>query len=194
MKQHDFRGLGHDAQEALRARAVHLVVQSGKSQGEAAGAVGASRQTVNRWVQRYTASGDDGLLDGRRISSRRGQGLLTAAEARRVQGWLKDKCPEQLKLPHVLWTAGVVRELVWRRWGKQLGLSTVQLYLRRWQFTPQQPLSRATQRSDAAVAAWLKQDYPKIARRAKREKVLIYWGGATRPRGRLRSCTGQRSS
>ena len=58
-----------------------------------------------------------------------------------MRGWIRDKCPEQLKLPYVLWTAGVVRELIWRRLHKRLGLSTVQLYLRRWEFTPQKPLT-----------------------------------------------------
>src|SRR6202034_2249990 len=83
------------------------------------------------------------------------------------------KCPEQLKLPYALWTAGVVRELIHRRLGKNLGLSTVQLYLLKWGFTPQKPLSRATQRSDARIQHWLEQEYPKIARRAKRERALI---------------------
>ena len=179
MERTDFRGLGRDTQEALRARAVYLVLECGKSQGEAAEAVGATRQTVNRWVQRYSGSGDDGLKDGRRMSPRKGHGLLTAAEAKRVQGWIRDKCPEQLKLPYVLWTSGVVRELIRRRLGRQLGLSTVQLYLARWGFTPQKPLSHATQRSDAAIARWLQQDYPRIAQRAKRERALIYWGDET---------------
>ncbi len=179
MERQDFRKLGRAAQEALRVRAIYLVMQTGRSQGDAAEAVGVSRQVVNRWVGRYATSGADGLLDGRRLSSRKGQGRLTPMAARRVQGWIKDKCPEQLKLPYVLWTAGVVRELIWRRLGKRLGLSTVQLYLRRWQFTPQKPLTRATQRSDAAIATWLKRDYPKIARRAKRENALIYWGDET---------------
>ena len=49
-----------------------------------------------------------------------------------MQGWVRDKCQDQLKLPYALWTAGVVGELIWRRLGKRLGLSTVQLYLRRW--------------------------------------------------------------
>jgi len=179
MKQVDFRSLGRDAQEALRSRAVYLVPVLGKSQGEAAEAVGTSRQTVNQWLQRYAASGEEALLDGRRVSPRKGRGLLTHAEATRVQGWITDKCPEQLKLPYALWTSGVVRELIRRRMGKDLGLSTVQLYLARWGFTPQKPLSRATQRSDAAIARWLAQEYPRIARRAKREKALIYWGDET---------------
>ena len=86
VEQRDFRGLGRATQEALRARAVYLVIETGTPQGEAAAAVGVSRQVVNRWMQRYAAEGDAGLLDGRRLSSRKGKGALTAAEARRVRG------------------------------------------------------------------------------------------------------------
>ena len=43
--------------------------------------VGVQRQTVNIWLQRYRAQGEDGVLDGRRVSPRRGKGLLTAEEA-----------------------------------------------------------------------------------------------------------------
>ena len=179
MEKKDFRGLGRDTQEAMRVQAVYLVLQLHKTQAEAAEAVGVSRQTVNQWLRNHASDGEKALLDRRRISPRKGKGLLTAAEARRVQGWIKDKCPEQLKLPYALWTAGVVRELIRRRLGKHLGLSTVQLYLLRWGFTPQKPLSRATQRSDAAIQHWLDREYSKIARRAKREKALIYWGDET---------------
>ena len=179
MEKRDFRGLGRDAQEALRVRAVYLVRSLGKTQADAAEAVGASRQAVIRWLQRHDAAGDAGLLDGRRVSARKGHGKLTAAEAKRVRGWITDKCPDQLKLPYVLWTAGVVQELIRRRVGKDLGLSTVHLYLARWNFTPQKPLSRATQRSEPAIQRWLAKEYPKIARRAKQEKALIYWGDET---------------
>lgn len=84
--------------------------------------------------------------------------------------------PGQLKLPYALWTTGVVRELIRRRLGKDLGESTVRLYLDRWGLTPQKPLTRSKQRSEAAVRRWLETEYPKIARRAKQEKALIYWG------------------
>ena len=90
-----------------------------------------------------------------------------AREVERVQGWIRDKCPDQLKLPYMLWTAPVVREVIRRRLGKELGESTVRLYLERWGFTPQKPMARATQRSDAAITRWLHQEYPLIARRAK---------------------------
>ena len=58
MEKKDFRGLGRNAQEALRARAVYLVVTVGKTQMEAAQAVGASRQTVNGWLKRHAKAGE----------------------------------------------------------------------------------------------------------------------------------------
>jgi transposase len=163
MEQQDFRSIGRAAQEALRRRALWLVEHEGLSQGEVARLVGVHRQTVNVWVKRQRELGEDGVLDGRRVSPRRGRGLLTEAQCRKVRGWIADKSPEQLKLPWALWTARAVSELIERRFDIRLGLSTVQLYLRRWGMTPQKPLTRAKERQPAAIAAWLEQDYPAIA-------------------------------
>jgi transposase len=179
MKQRDFRRLGRDAQEALRERGVYLVVHEGLTQGQAADAVGVHRQVVNRWIARHRQAGLAGLKDGRRESSRKGEGVLTAAEARRVQNWIRGRTPDQLKLPFALWTAQAVRELIEDKLGKQLGLSTMQLYLKRWGFTSQRPLTRAIQRDPQKIKTWLEKDYPRIAARAKREKAAIYWGDET---------------
>ena len=78
MERKDFRSIGRDAQEALRERAVYLVLRFGKTQAEAAGLVGVHRQVVNRWIGRHRDEGAAGLRDGRRISSRKGSGILTA--------------------------------------------------------------------------------------------------------------------
>src|SRR5262249_29695969 len=136
-------------------------------------AVGVQRQTVNAWVRRWRERGEEGVLDGRRVSSRRGKGLLSETEARQVRRY---KTPDQLKLPWALWTARAVRDRIAQRCGKRLGLSTVQLYLRRWGMTPQKPLLRAKERRPAAIEAWLQRGYPAIARRAKAEGAVIYWG------------------
>ena len=179
MEARDFRGLGREAQEALRRRALFLVEQEGMTQGQAARAVGVHRQTVNVWLGRYRERGEDGVLDGRRMSPRRGKGLLTAEEADKARGWIAAGTPDALGLPFALWTGRAVRELVERRLGKRLGLSTVRLYLQRWGMTPQKPLARARERSPAAVEVWLERDYPAIAKRAKAERAAIYWGDET---------------
>jgi len=179
MEQQDFRSIGRAAREALRRRALWLVEHEGLSQGEVARLIGVQRQTVNGWVKRRRELGEEGVLDGRRVSPRRGKGLLTAVQCRQVRGWIADKSPEQLKLPWALWTARAVLELIEARLDIRLGLSTVQLYLRRWGLTPQKPLLRARERSPAAIAAWLERDYPAIAARAKRQGAVIYWGDET---------------
>ena len=179
MDKRDFRSIGRSAQEELRRRAVFLVEHDGLTQTEAARVVGVERQAVNIWLKRYRAEGDDGLLDGRRVSPRRGKGLLSEAEAGKVRAWITDKTPDQLKLPFALWTSRVVRDLIEARFDKRLGLSTVQLYLQRWGLSPQKPLSRAKERSPAAIKSWLETGYPAIAKRAKAEKAVIYWGDET---------------
>jgi transposase len=179
MDARDFRGLGRPAQEELRRRALFLVEHAGMTQAEAARAVGVHRQTVNVWHKRYRERGEEGLLDGRRVSPRRGKGRLTGDEARRVRAWIAEGTPDRLGLPFALWTARAVRELIERRFGKRLGLSTVPLYLKRWGMTPQKPLVRAKERSPAAIAAWLETTYPAIAKRAKAARAVICWGDET---------------
>lgn len=179
MERKDFRSIGRPAQEELRRRALWLIDEEGKSQGEVARIVGVHRQTVNSWVQRHRAHGDDGVLDGRRISPRRGKGLLDAEQSRQLRGWISDKVPDQLKLPFALWTARAVMELIEQRFDVRLGLSTVQLYLQRWGMSPQKPVVRSRERQPAAVKSWLETDYPGIVARAKRERAVIYWGDET---------------
>jgi hypothetical protein len=89
------------------------------------------------------------------------------------------RTPGRLELPFALWTSRAVRELIERRLAKRLGPSTVQLHLQRWGMTPQKPLVRAKQRQPVAIQAWLEQDHPAIAKRAKAEQAVICWGDET---------------
>jgi|HubBroStandDraft_6_1064221.scaffolds.fasta_scaffold221684_2 transposase len=174
----DARKLDQKTQEALRHRAV-LLVGTGATHMEAALAVGVHRGTVSRWCGTYRRDGASGL-EKRKRGRRAGDRLmLTAAEARRLQSWIRDKMPDQMKLPFALWTAQAVRELIHKKLGKTLGLSTMPLYLSRWGFTSQKPLTRATPRDPRKTAAWLRSDYASIAARAKREKAVIHWSGET---------------
>jgi transposase len=146
MQARDFRSIGRVAQEELRRRALFLIERQGLSQGQAAQMVGVHRQTVNIWLKRYRRQGEDGVLDGRRVSPRRGKGILSAEEAAQIRRWIVEGTPDGLGLPFALWTSRAVRELIARRLGKRLGPTAVQLYLQRWGLTPQRPLIRAKER------------------------------------------------
>lgn len=104
---------------------------------------------------------------------------LDAKQEAQVQRWIRDRCPDQLRLPFALWTLRAVQELVRREFRIRLPKSTTALYLARWGFTSQRPKKRAYERNDEAVRQWLEVEFPRIARRAKREKAEICWGDET---------------
>ena len=58
-------------------------------------------------------------------------------------------------------------------------IRTVGEYLKRWGFTPQKPLRKAYTQNPKAVKAWMDEEYPEIAKRAKKENAEIHWGDET---------------
>lgn len=151
-------------------------VHAGMTQAEAAELFGVSRYSVIKWTAAYRSGGEQALAVHRR-GRQKGQGAaLTGRESQQVIRWIQGRCPEQLRLPFVLWTREAVRELILQRLGKRLALTTVGKYLRSWGFTPQKPVRRAYEKSPAAVQRWLTETYPAIQARAKAEGAEIYWG------------------
>jgi transposase len=116
-------------------------------------------------------------LQPKRRGRRLGQGgRLSVTQAQHIRRLIVGKLPDQLKLPFSLWTRAAVASLIGREYGIEVSLVTVGRYLRVWGLSPQKPVRRAYERKEAAIARWLKQEYPMIARQAKREHAAIYWG------------------
>lgn len=174
----DARSLSDDALETLRERAVAMVA-AGATQAAAARALGVHKNTVSLWLKAWRAAGAAALKAKRRGRRPGEQKRLSAAVETAIQKLIRDRCPDQLKLPFALWTRAAVRELIATRFGLGLALTTVGDYLRRWGFTPQRPVTRALERQDAKIRAWLERDYPQIAARAKAAGAEIHWGDET---------------
>ena len=179
MEKVDFRKHEVKVQEAFRARAVRLVEEEGCTETRAAEVIGVSRQTVSGWIRGYRKQGKEFLQDRRKNEHKKSARILSDKEITQVKDWVKDKTPEQLKLSFALWTSRAIRDLIKHKLKKKVSLSTVQNYLKQWGYTPQKPLRQAKQRNAVAVEKWLKEDYPKIASRAKKEKATILWGDET---------------
>lgn len=155
------------------------MAEAGHSQVEIAWALGVHKNTVSRWLKTWRSIGAPGLKRQKRGRRPVEQRFLSEAQEAEVRKLISDKCPDQLKLPFALWTREAVRDLIEGRCGVSLALRTITDYLKRWGFTPQRPMRQATERQDAKIQQWLKQDYPKIARRAKAEGAEIHWGDET---------------
>ena len=174
----DFRKLKSSVQAELRRRAVALV-DCGKTRQEAAAAVGVNRRFVGEWVKARDEGGDR-ALDGGKRGRRPGEQLaLKDRDAAQIRRRIADKCPDQLKLPFALWTREAVAELIERETGIRLSRQAVSVYLKRWGFTAQRPMKRATERREPDIKQWLKTGYPALAKRAKAEKAEIQWADET---------------
>ena len=173
MKTQDARFLSPHAQQDLRRRVV-VAVRGGMSQTEAARTFGVSRQSANNWMKKYRSGGLRCLRAGRR--GRPSVQRLAPYQAATAVRLISDRCPDQLKLPFVLWTREAVGELLARRFGVQVSVWTVGRYLHSWGFTPQKPLRRAYERDPELVRKWLQEKYPTICARAKRDGAEIHWG------------------
>lgn len=173
MRKPDARFLSPYAQEDLRRRVV-AAVRGGMYQAEAARTFRVSRQSVNNWMKKCRSGGLRCLRSGRR--GRPSVQRLAPHQAATAVRLITGRCPDQLKLPFALWTREAVGELLARRFGVQVSVWTVGRYLRRWGFTPQKPVRRAYERDPEAVRQWLREKYPAIRARAKRDGAEIHWG------------------
>jgi len=171
-KKIDVRTLSPKTQEILRFIAIRAI-EDGKTQAEAAHLVGVQRTTVTYWWKLYREGGEEALRIKRR--GRPKGGKLKGWQAATIVNLIKEKCPDQLNLPWVLWTRESVRELIKRRFGIELALTTVGRYLRRWGFSGKKPIRRAFERNPVAVEGWLHREYPKIRFKARKEDAEIQW-------------------
>jgi transposase len=175
MKRRDARSLSSEAQEVLRRNAVRAVLE-GRTRVEAAEWFGVTPERVGLWVKAYERGGESALRAKRRGRPKGDGTRLEPWQMAQVAKTLRDKMPDQLKLPFYLWTREAVVALVERRFGVEISVWTAGRYLKRWGFTPQKPMRRAYEQSEGAVRRWLGEEYPAIRARAKAEDAEIYWG------------------
>jgi transposase len=172
MRTIDARKLPPTAQADLRRKAV-AAVRAGPSKTEVARLFGVARQTVHTWVNAYQEGGAAALKARRR--GRRPGKRLSGKQAAVIRRRIRDRHPDQLKLPFYLWTREAVGELIAREFGIEVSVWTVGRYLGDWGFTPQRPARRAWEQNPKAVRRWLREEYPAIRKQARAAKAEIYW-------------------
>jgi len=174
MEMTDARSLSAEAKEDLRRRVVRAVVDEGMSKAEAVRVFGVGKTALFGWLKAYRERGEKGLR-GKKLG-RPKRSTLAGHQAATTVRLISDRCPDQLKLPYALWTRQAVLDLIRERWGIELSLSTAGRLLKKWGFTPQKPLRRAFERDPKAVQKWLDEEYPAIAREAKKQGAEVHWG------------------
>lgn len=163
-----------ESQEALRLKATEIV-SKGLSMRQAALMFGVSYSAVRQWCKRRKEEGEQGLLARKRGRKTLTHRRLSQKQEQVILLKVSENTPEQLKLPFVLWERRAVQEYIMERYGIQLPLRTVSLYLKRWGLTCQRPARRFYERDDRAAQEWREKTYPGVARRARQQGAEIQW-------------------
>lgn len=172
----DARSFDQSAQETLRKKAVAFLL-TGKTQEDAAKAFGVTRQAVGKWWAAYQEGGMVALrMKSRRPNSANDGGVLNGWQSAGIVRTIIRKTPDQLNFGFMLWTREAVAQLIWHRFKIRLSKWTVGRMLKKWGMSPQKPVKRAYEQQPELVKIWLDKEYPKIARKAAKDKAEIHWG------------------
>ena len=178
MKKEEIKKRGSQvSQETIRIKVAEYLKKKIGSQKEAAEVFGITERAVNRIWARYKTKGKRSLQNRKRGVS--GGKKLNGLQAAEVKKLIKDKLPDQLKLPFGLWTRDAVKQLITDKYGVTLSRWQIGRYLKSWGYTPQKPISKAFEQKPEKVKAWLEKEYPAIKKRAKKENAVIYFGDET---------------
>lgn len=140
--------------------------------------------TLTKWIENYEQFGKKSFtMDGRGAKQ-----FQHCALTKRQMHWLEkqliNKTPEQLEFPFSLWTRKLVAELIARKFGINVDVSTAGEYLKNFGMTPQKPVLKSYKQQPERIRAWLDEEYPKVAARSKAQNSLIFWGDETAVRSR----------
>ena len=174
MASNSMKHIPAGAQDEIRRRAI-AALNNGFKQVEVSRLMSVPERTIRRWVAQMRREGTS-VIEPQRRGRRAGEAAaLNVRQMRRIEGMVRGKMPDQLRLSFYLWTREAVGALIKREYGVVLSPASIGNYLKRWGMSPQKPVRRAYERNDEAIARWLETDYPAIAALAKRQRALIYW-------------------
>jgi transposase len=167
----DGRSLTHEALETVRLMSVRRV-REGEAPSEVIKSYGFCRTTIYRWLRQADRKGVD-ALKSRKATGRPPK--LTDRQKGAVARWITGKDPRQYGFDFGLWTRQIVSALIWKRFGVRLTVTSVGRLLAELGITPQKPLRRAYERDPQAVDEWVKKEYPRLRKRAKRRGADIFF-------------------
>jgi transposase len=149
--------LSTEWREARRFRAWELHLK-GWSQQRIAEALGVTQGAVSQWVKRALSGAEDALRTHKASGAPR---RLTAEQLRQLPDLLS-RGAEAFGFSGDVWTCSRVAAVIERTWHVRYHRAHVSRLLHGCRWTPQQPVVKATQRDEQAIATWQAERLPEI--------------------------------
>jgi transposase len=157
--------------EKRRCHAQKLAEQGWK-QKEIAMALEVSKGAVSQWLKIPKQEGRAGLL----ARAHTGRPPELADEEKRLIPDYLSQGAESYGFQGEVWTCRRVRKMIEIEFGVSYHKSHVARLLKELKWTPQQPVERATQRNEEAIADWRKQVWSDMKKkRVWSEESLFLW-------------------
>lgn len=154
--------------EWRRRRALELH-QAGWKQRAIAAALGVTEGAVSQWLATARRAGV-AALQARPVPG--APPRLSVAQRRQLPEFLWHGA-EAYGFAGAVWTCRRVAEVIVEEFGVTYSKSQVSRLLRALDWSPQQPLRRALQRDEAAIARWRAEVWPTLYATARREKRTL---------------------
>ncbi len=145
----------HDWKEYRRLRAWDLA-QQGWKQCQIARALGVTEGAVSQWLTRGRREGKEAL---RRHPAPGPTPKLTAEQREQLPELLR-RGAEAFGFRGEVWTTKRVAAVIERSFGVRYHHAHVSRLLRAINWSPQQPIERATQRKEEAIQTWYEERWP----------------------------------
>lgn len=161
----DGRKIPDETMSYIRKLAIHAVEKSGLSVEEISRVFNVEPPVIYAWLHKYRLGGLEALETR----------VAKGAEAKitpDMEEWLKkavlEQTPEDYGYDTVLWTRGILAELLRRRFHLYVADSTVNLHLKKLGLSYQKPAYVAHEQDPDEVKYFLEVKFPKIQRLAKK--------------------------
>lgn len=144
----------------MRAIGLH---EQGYKTAEIARKTGRSTRSVQAWIAAFAKRGQAGIAAKKhpgakpKLAKRQRNGL----QKRLIRGAVANGFATQV------WTAPRVRQLIQEVYGVEYHVGYVPSLLKALGFTRKKPAERARERDDAAVAEWVRRDWPRIKKKRR---------------------------
>jgi len=168
----DGRELDHKSLETIRMMAVKRVREEGEKPSTVIENYGLSRTIIYKWLSDYDSGGNEALRST--IGTGR-TSLLSDTQLNKIKNWIVGKNPMQYGFDFGLWTRKIICDLVWDKFDIEISVTTAGRNLARLGITPQRPLRFAYERNEAAIENWMKEEYPKIRKKANKIGAKIHF-------------------
>ena len=149
-----------DWREGRRLRAWQLKEQ-GWRQKDIAHALGVTEGAVSQWMKRGRAGGEQAL---KRTPPPGAAARLNRDQCQEL-GQLFEQGAEQHGFIGAVWMQTRVRQLIKRHFGISDHRDHIGRLLRQIGWSVQKPQQRASQRDEAAIESWCKQEWPEIKKK-----------------------------